>query len=195
MMRRTTRFVIVSRLLAYVVAAGVLGALGTPTTAQASATFEFAGECGDCTGTATATIVLDNYNPANPSSATLVSFTYTSNLVRFSITPPNYDLSGSLPFSAIPAAANLDIDTYDPIANFGIGFVSLNDAMGDWSVDTFSHAPDYSYKPGGNQLSVNKDYGVDGVWELVSVPEPGTLALMFLGLAVVLAAQRPRRAA
>lgn len=75
-------------------------------------TFYFTGTCSDCTGTGTGQLVLQGYtqgstiNPYN-----FVSFTYSSNLVNFTIAQSDSPtVAGMIP-AGLPAAANVSIMT------------------------------------------------------------------------------------
>ena len=124
------------------------------------ATYQFVGQCTDCTGTGVGQLTVQNYTLGDTlNSCNFVSFTYTSNLTSFTITAPgSFTLSGTLPVS-LPAAATVRV--------FGTGrnnFESNTD--GSWYVGL-------------------SDYGTGGVWSLPStstVPTLSTAALCTLGL-------------
>ena len=77
-------------------------------TPQATTTYQFVGQCSDCTGTGTGLLVLQNYTRGTAlTSSNFVSFTYSSNLTNFSISSAQLTvISGSLPTS-LPGTANL----------------------------------------------------------------------------------------
>jgi hypothetical protein len=138
-------------------------------------TYQFVGQCTDCTGTGVGQLTVQNYTLGTAlSSCNFVSFTYTSNLTSFTITAPgSFSLSGTLPAS-LPSAASIRVR--------GTGrndFQSNTD--GAWYVGL-------------------DDHGTGGIWSLPSaVPTLSTAAWCALGLllagAGALLAQRARRAA
>src|SRR5689334_24070562 len=91
-----------------IVLGGILLAFA-PYTAEGigvTSTFQFVGNCTDCTGTGTATLVLLNYTQGNPLTlSNFVSLTYSSNLVNFTLLSGEANsVSGSIPAS-LPAPA------------------------------------------------------------------------------------------
>jgi len=123
-------------------------------------TYQFVGQCTDCSGTGVGALTVQNYTLGTAlTGCNLISFTYTSNLTSFTITAPgSYDLSGMLPVS-LPAAAAVEVS--GPGSN---NFLSNTD--GSWYVGL-------------------SDYGTGGVWSLPStstVPTLSTAALCALGL-------------
>jgi hypothetical protein len=121
-------------------------------------TYQFVGQCTDCTGTGVGQLTVQNYTLGTAlNSCNFVSFTYTSNLTSFTLTTSgSYYLSGMLPVS-LPAAATVRV--------FGTGdndFLSNTD--GTWYVGL-------------------ADYGTGGTWSLPStVPTLSTAALCTLSL-------------
>ena len=79
--------------------------------ANTTTTFQFVGQCADCTGTGTGLLVLQNYTPGTTlTSSNFVSYTYSSNLINFSISSAQLtSISGSLPAS-LPGVANLSFN-------------------------------------------------------------------------------------
>ena len=79
------------------------------------ATYTFTGQCTDCSGTGIGQLVVKDYTlGATLTNSNLVSFTYTSNLLNFTITPSgsySYSLTGTLPAS-LPATAAVGIYAY-----------------------------------------------------------------------------------
>ena len=72
-------------------------------------TFYFTGTCSDCQGTGQGVLVLGNYTPGQPfSSGNFLSFTYSSNLIGFTIdlTASNLFASGALP-ATLPGTASV----------------------------------------------------------------------------------------
>jgi hypothetical protein len=74
------------------------------------ATYQFVGQCTDCSGTGVGVLTVRNYTLGDTlDSCNLVSFTYTSNLTSFTITPSgSYNLGGTLPAS-LPSAASVRV--------------------------------------------------------------------------------------
>ena len=126
-------------------------------------TFVFHGNCSDCSGQGTATLVLGNYTPGtNFTSSNLFSFTYTSNLINFTLGPSAF-ASGLIPAS-LPAAANVNVSS-NPCCS--TQFSSFSN--GTWCA--------------GN--SCDDDSGTGGVWALPASPTPtptGAPALTGVGL-------------
>ena len=148
-------------------------------------TYQFVGQCGDCVGTGTGLLTLQNYTPGQPLAwANFVSFMYTSSInpIPGGITPAvlngKFDaaplLTGSIP-AVLPAPAVVNLgwnsNNYVLMTNSnsnGFWCVGANGCQGDW--------------------------GQPGTWSLVGAsPAPsavGTPALgvpMLIGLAVLLA--------
>ena len=127
--------------------------LGGPQT-----TYQFVGQCTDCTGTGVGELTVQNYTLGTSlSNCNFVSFTYTSNLTSFTITAPgSFSLSGTLPAS-LPSAATVRV-----IGTGSNNFGSNTD--GSWYVGL-------------------TDYGTGGTWSLPStVPTLSTAAWCALGL-------------
>ena len=147
-------------LVVCVLAAVEISSAGTCTLAGPQSTYQFVGQCTDCTGTGVGQLTVQNYTLGTAlNSCNFVSFTYTSNLTSFTITAPgSFSLGGTLPAS-LPSAALVGV--------FGTGrndFESYTD--GSWYVGL-------------------SDYGTGGVWSLPStstVPTLSTAALCTLGL-------------
>jgi hypothetical protein len=123
------------------------------------ATYQFVGQCTDCSGTGVGVLTVRNYTLGDTlTSCNLVSFTYTSNLTSFTITRSDSPyLSGMLPVS-LPAAAAVDVN--DGTNGFWSG------ANGNWHVGLL-------------------DYGTGGTWSSPSTstaPTLSTAALCTLGL-------------
>ncbi len=158
----------------FIAAVAALLLAATPSQAAPSTTdqtFTFAGTCTDCTGDALGTLVLGT-TPGQTvfTTADFVSFTYSSNLI------PAVDITAPTSFSAnfitLPGASD----------------VSLNSAT--FKFETFT---------GGNWcigFACGLHYGAGHVWsvptDVVTAPEPTSIALLAVGLAT-LAARRRRR--
>jgi hypothetical protein len=138
--------------------------------------YTFTGQCTDCTGAGTGTLILyAGYVPGTPLSADdLYSFNYSSNLIPdLSIfNDPTEDITGTLPIGSGPA----DIDISGVNGTFTTG------TDGDWSA-----------------LDPPADVGTDGIWSTPSVtstPEPSALPVIGICLGgVVFLAGRRRKAA
>ena len=144
-------------LVVCVLAAVEISSAGTCTLAGPQSTYQFVGQCTDCTGTGVGQLTVQNYTLGTAlNSCNFVSFTYTSNLTSFTITAPGY-LSGTLPVS-LPAAATVNVN------NSTNGFSS--NVNGNWVVGLL-------------------DLGTGGIWSLPSTstaPTLSTAALCALGL-------------
>ena len=97
------------------------------------ATYRFVGQCTDCSGTGIGMLTVQNYTLGTAlSNCNFVSFTYTSNLVSFTMTQSDSpNLSGMLP-APLPATATVTIRDFV----IQMGFTS--DVNGSWSVGAFS---------------------------------------------------------
>ena len=156
-MRKITAFVIVAVFSIFFL---------QPKTANAVtfSSFNFTGMCNfDCTGTVTATLVLQNYTIGQPISGTnFSSFVYHSNLLDLTVNGSNFGgIAGQ--FNSLPGAALVDM-TFIALMQV---FEFRSDTFGNWSVGQF-----------GTQLCA-EDCGVNGQW---AVPLPATLPLFASGL-------------
>jgi len=120
-------------------------------------TYQFTGVCADCEGTGVGALTLQNYISGSPIvPGNFVSFTYSSNILSFSIPSPDElgDITGMLPGS-LPSTAFVDIqDTSIP----SMVFISFD--AGNWCVGTYCGA----------------DNGGDSSWSTVEAsPEPASL--------------------
>jgi hypothetical protein len=144
--------------------------------------FTFQGICTDCSGSATATLILQNYVQGNDIVLdNLVSFHYdgTDLLEAFTITPASQDvnIAGVIPLT-LPAFAYFDITFTSPT----LGWLSFS-----------------SDEAGGWIASGPRDYGTNGVWNGASVPgdvpEPGGLLMVAAGLMLIWMRRRKIRRA
>jgi hypothetical protein len=179
----STRSVLqVSAILAACVLGGVQkGSAIVPTTA----TYQFVGTCGDCIGTGTGLLTLQNYTPGQPLAwANFVSFTYTSSInpIPAGITPSILNgmpqaaplLTGSIPaVLPAPAVVNLGWNSNNYV------LMTNSNANGFWCV---------------GENGCQGDWGQPGTWSLVGAsPAPAPAATpalgvpMLIGLAVLLA--------
>ncbi len=148
----------------------VLGALQTSSAIPSTTvTYQFVGQCSDCTGTGTASLTLQNYTLGTSlSNSNFVSFTYTSNLTTFSLTAANSPtLLGMLPAS-LPATAQVTVSGYATNPNYFFG----SQTDGSWCV-------------GFTCLS---DTGTSSSWSLNSPNVPTLRYPTLAGLAALLAA-------
>jgi hypothetical protein len=167
----------------------------TPASAvpASTTTYNFSGTCTDCSGTATATLVLSNYTLGTPiTSSNFVSFTYNgTNLTGpFTITSgsPGLFVSGSI--NTIPGPNNFSVSVgINTIAAQNRSTVShavasnsfFSNTNGNWSVGVIPF-----------------DFGTNGVWgaAIAVTPAPPTSVLLVLGLLAVAAfSWRQRRTA
>jgi hypothetical protein len=136
--------------------------------------FDYTGTCTDCTFSNGQLELFAPYTLGTAiTSSNFVGFEYTSNLISFSINQndPGFSVSGSLP-SLLPGAATVTIE--DNLWEFSTS------STGSWFVANLSE-PD--------------DFGPANSWSAAtsSAPEPGTIAMLGLGLAAVGIRVRYRR--
>jgi hypothetical protein len=148
-------------------------------------TYDFTGDCTDCTGQGTGTLVLANYTLGDPlETSNFVSFTYSSNLLSFesdSLDSGYGNLQGMLPVD-LPGPATVEIEGLVLVPGCGdcdeLGFDSATYDSDAWSIGV-------------------EDYGTNGIWSAAAtntaVPEPSSLVTLAAGLAG-LVAWRLRRA-
>ena len=122
-----------------------------------NATYQFVGQCSDCTGTGTATLVLQNYTLGTQlANANFVSLAYSSNLISFTLTAADSPgISGMIPAN-LPAAAVVSI-----------------------GANVFNNPKQLETQTGGNPnarwcagVSCFQDQGINGTWSLPSAPAP-----------------------
>jgi hypothetical protein len=146
----------------------VLGALQTGSAITGTTvTYQFVGQCTDCTGTGVGLLTLQNYTLGTAlANSNFVSFSYSSNLLSFSLTQANSpNLSGTLP-ATLPAQATVLVDGFT---------TNPNDLL-------WSHS-DGSWCAGSNCTG---DNGSSSTWGLA--PSVPALRLpMLIGLAAMLA--------
>jgi hypothetical protein len=147
-------------------------------------TFDFTGDCGDCTGEGTGTLVLQNYTLGDAlETSNFVSFTYKSNLVDITGDSIGSDggLSGMLPVD-LPGPAIVDIG--------GLVVVPGCEDCTEYEFES-SIIDSASWDVG------EYDYGTNGIWSAVApktaVPEPSALGMLAAGLAGLAAWRHSRR--
>ena len=159
----------------------LLTTLSAPVFATSNVTIKFRGDCNDCAGQVSATLVLKNFvlNGLSPNLAddNLVSFTYDgSNLLAPYTSSAQSYLSGSLtdPASPDPAFAGL-AGRFVVNAQFpdGTGRVFFAESHGAWTVyRTIGGAPE--------------DYGGNSVFTLIAgVPEAASWVMFILGFGLI----------
>lgn len=166
--------------------------LAAPGSAQTFSTYQFIGNCEDCSPANTpaiATLVLKDYHPgAQLTTSNLVSFTYDSNIVSWDSQSP--DLGATLQLelygSLGTATASYDV-SYHQLTSNGDGLTFTTTVTG-FNYDLVR----ITAPPGG------LDHGT-GTWTLVSgdpgVPETASWTMMIAGFGMVGASLRRRRAA
>ncbi len=162
---------------AAVVVVGVLAIVQSGSAVPGTmATYAFVGTCQDCTGSGIASLTVQNYTLGTTlTNSNLVSFSYRSNLLTFTVTAGNGSLSGSLP-AVLPGPANVSVSNFLPFLAGSEGFISQTNGV--WCA-------------GPTCLS---DLGTGGVWSLpaaapTATPAPNTLMLLGVALVLVLMAQ------
>jgi hypothetical protein len=161
------------RFLAALTALFGVAALAAPVAAT-NTTFLFTGYCFDCTGTATAELVLKGYTLGDVlTTGNFVSFTYSSNLTSFELDAVT-SLVGS--FTILPGSAFV---------------VLFNDDFAFSSLST----PFFSPWCAGATGTCGSDFGFVSSWSLAgSVPEPAMWVAMVAGFGVLgTTMRRPRR--
>jgi hypothetical protein len=167
------------RLIGLCVAAAIFAGLSHASAIPVYSTFTFTGDCTDCTGQATGTLVLQNYTLGDPlETSNFVSFAYSSKVISFG--PDSLDstygiLEGTLPVD-LPGPAIVEIENI--VLSPGcedceeLGFYSFNYDSDYWTLGV-------------------QDYGTNGIWSAAAaktaVPEPSSLAMLAAGLAGLVA--------
>jgi hypothetical protein len=153
-----------------------MAALSAPA-AAADTTFLFTGQCSDCTGTGTGTLVLQDYTIGDLLNASnFVSFSYSSNLTNFAIDSVD-GIVGSL--SNLPGANFVNFFDGDHVfSSLAVGGLSA------WCT--------------GASNACASDFGSSSSWALAAagaVPEPAIWAAMVLGFGLLgMSMRRPRHA-
>jgi hypothetical protein len=130
--------------------------------------FSFRGDCFDCTGQGTGTLLLQNYTLGNPLDLTnFVRFSYSSDLTSFVLMGTGPDPGQVSDFSG-------SLDMFLP------GFKNIN--MSSVGAQIFQSVDTGGWCAGFN--GCNLDFGINGIWD--NAPEPSGFALAFSGLAGLL---------
>jgi hypothetical protein len=137
---RTHSIFHISIILVVCVLAAVETSYGGCPLSGPQATYQFVGQCYDCSGTGIGLLTLQNYTLGTAlNSCNFVSFTYTSNLTSFTVTVTQYGfrgLVGKLPAS-LPAAATVRME--------GPGSATLaSNANGSWGVGLSDNGPTHT---------------------------------------------------
>lgn len=128
--------------------------------------FNYTGVCTDCSFSTGTLELIAGYAPGTPiTTSNFLDFTYTSNLLNFSINQNDagFSVSGGLP-AALPGAATLLIE--DDAWEFS------STTGGSWFVNNLTP----------------QDFGPSNTFSAAStVPEPGAMAMLGLGLGAMIA--------
>jgi hypothetical protein len=159
------------RKLTFVAIAAIVGVSSASAIVPVEA-FEFTGDCTDCTGTGTATLILlGGYELGTPLNIDdLYSFNYSSNLISdlYIYDSPTATLTGVLPVGLGPADISIS----------GVNGSFNSSLDGAWSA---------LYPPA--------DMGVSGIWTsgaVTATPEPSTLSMMGISLLMIILVARRR---
>jgi hypothetical protein len=160
--------------------------LGTSRASADSLTFDFTGDCLDCTNPQ-GVLVLQNYTLGDEITyANFVSFTYTSNLADVSVTSANLGTAEGV-VGSTSGNNNFAIEFGSPTYTFQLA------TDGTWcygSTGTCSVVC-MGDSCGGGIIGI--DHGTDGAFTLEtpsSVPEPSSLLLLGSGLTALAAVRR-----
>ena len=163
------------RMMRFLTALSALLGLAAMAAPAAAVDFKFSGTCIDCSGTGEGTLVLKDYTLGSTlTTANFVSFTYTSNLLSYSLNSVD-DLTGSLTAATGPA------------------FVVFHG--GGYTFDSLVAGP-FSPWCTGTTGACSSDFGLISSWSQVAgaVPEPTMWVAMVLGFGILGASmRRPRR--
>jgi hypothetical protein len=137
--------------------------------APGTTTFNFSGTCTDCSGTATATLVLaGSYTLGTPiTSSNFVSFTYNGT-----------NLTG--PFTYIPSTVNFSVS----------GSITNIPGSNAFVVAGGSNSLDFITNTNGTWFVGLSDQGTAGTWSMAggsvsATPAPPTVILLAIGLMAV----------
>jgi len=164
------------RMMRFLTALSALFGLAVIAAPAAAVDFQFSGICIDCSGAGEGTLVLKDYTLGDTLTSTnFVSFTYTSNLLSYTLSSVD-DLTGSLGGATGPA------------------FVVFHG--GGYTFDSFVAGP-FSPWCTGTTGACSSDFGLISSWSLAAgtVPEPAMWAVMVLGFGVLGAGMRRPRGA
>jgi hypothetical protein len=121
--------------------------------------YTFVGVCSDCTGDGIGVLTLENYVLGESLFGHFESFSYRSNLTKFTIDLGDFKgIAGTLP-PTLPSTASVTIE------GTGVSFVS--ETSGLWCT--------------GDAAACGTDIGRASSWRVGGIPEPATWAMLILG--------------
>lgn len=163
--------------LAAAVTFGLASSAGAVVVPVSTMSFQFKGQCGDCTGYGVGTLTVQGYTPGTAlDSSNLVDFTYSSNLM------PVFDINPTNDF--------LSVDSLSGNISTAQGFYDIHvssSLFGLFGGDYFDSSTDGTWDAGNSFFFPfsDQDHGTNGLWNPAGVPEPASWALMIAGLGLM----------